>query len=784
MGKIEIHGLWLLTYSPGGLVNFPHMLCYLQDASSVGAATGLSSTPLHSHTDITVAQTVLLIKAFMIRHCLSNIAVGDLLSMITMLLPVPSKLPLSYHSFSKLFPDISNSVHVHYYCKNDKCMSPVDSLAGECEKCKTAFVEQENKKAGQFFLTLDLKFQIREALEIKGVGDCLITGNKLCMGQMHNIMDGTFVRSIPDLNTDDPNLCLVWNCDGVPLFKSSEHSLWPIRCLIGNLPHSISIQHMLIAGIWFGKSKPCMHTYLQQFVDDMTDVNQSGGVNWSHPSTNALMVSKVFPVICSSDAAARCMLQGIQQYNGENGCSWCLDPGRVVPKGRGYTRTYHMIDPQPRTHKALQLHGIAVATSGDKHIMGVKTLSPLNLLEGFDMVRSFTVDYMHCVLLGCVRQFLDLWLNSKYHDHPWYIGTKLGVIDRKLLVIRPPCDIKRTPRSAKRAQSWKASECYNWLLYYSLFVLDGILPTQYVKHWLLLVDAIYYLLGESLNADGIALANRKLCCFAAETGSRYGDEHTVYNVHQLAHISQCAVECGPLWLTSAFPFEGHNQNLLKLFSGTTYVPHQIAHAFMNLASLPSLLKTTITDSISNSLTTIRVVDTVGQWLKGYPLTSHVTCANDVITFGRPAVRSLTAIEEIVLRPLHSDLNNYEFYDRVLIRGKVFCTESYGKKLKTNSYHIELESGSICKVLSFVLVKVKPTDLLFVMGQLYNTSMSRHSIASSASNVRVVYLSDTIIAVKSSDILKKCVVIGKLCYDKTLDVVKYIVASQPNVLEKQ
>jgi hypothetical protein len=145
--------------------------------------------------------------------------------------------------------------------------------------------------------------------------------------------------------------------------------------------------------------------------------------------------------------------------------------------------------------------------------MGVKTLSPLVLIPEFDIVRSFTIDYMHVVLLGVVKQFMDLWFNTKYHKSPWYMGDKIGTIDGKLLKLKPPCDIKRLPRSLARYSTFKATECKNWLLYYSIFVMNGFLPIAYLKHWVLLVDAIYYLISYDIKRENLPEIERKLFKF-------------------------------------------------------------------------------------------------------------------------------------------------------------------------------------------------------------------------------------------------------------------------------
>ena len=45
---------------------------------------------------------------------------------------------------------------------------------------------------------------------------------------------------------------------------------------------------------------------------------------------------------------------------------------------------------------------------------------------------------MHCVLLGVCRQLMRLWLLSQYHEEMWYLGTKLSVLDDRLMNIKPP----------------------------------------------------------------------------------------------------------------------------------------------------------------------------------------------------------------------------------------------------------------------------------------------------------------------------------------------------------
>lgn len=75
-----------------------------------------------------------------------------------------------------------------------------------------------------------------------------------------------------------------------------------------------------------------MSFYLKQFVDDIEGISTCG-VKWVDPNTNTGKVSKVFPILRSCCAVARCMLQGIHQFKGAYGCGQCLNEGNTVAKG-------------------------------------------------------------------------------------------------------------------------------------------------------------------------------------------------------------------------------------------------------------------------------------------------------------------------------------------------------------------------------------------------------------------------------------------------------------------
>jgi len=145
---------------------------------------------------------------------------------------------------------------------------------------------------------------------------------------------------------------------------------------------------------------------------------------------------------------------------------------------------------------------------------GVKGASILCCIPLFDIVQGFVPNYVHSMLLGVVRQFVEYWLHSSRSNRPYYIGSRIEEIDLKLLSIKPPIEIRRLPRSLSTRKYWKASEYRSFLLFYSFIMLQGVLPNRYLKHWLLLVNAATILIDSQITRNDLEYANTCLlkCC--------------------------------------------------------------------------------------------------------------------------------------------------------------------------------------------------------------------------------------------------------------------------------
>nr|XP_047146296.1 uncharacterized protein LOC124819128 [Hydra vulgaris] len=109
--------------------------------------------------------------------------------------------------------------------------------------------------------------------------------------------------------------------NGLPIFKSSTNSLWPILCLLKNsglCPFPIAV--------YFSKSKlTSLDDYNEDFVSEMTILE------WTGFRKNKKYYSiKLKAFIC--DTSAQAFIKCIKPHNSYNFCKRCVQTGELVGK--------------------------------------------------------------------------------------------------------------------------------------------------------------------------------------------------------------------------------------------------------------------------------------------------------------------------------------------------------------------------------------------------------------------------------------------------------------------
>jgi hypothetical protein len=96
---------------------------------------------------------------------------------------------------------------------------------------------------------------------------------------------------------------------------------------------------------------------------------------------------------------------------------------------------------------------------------------------------------MHGVLLGTTKKFLSLWFNKKSSKKAYFLGKNTRDINNRLIATNA---LSRLLRKVETVAHWKALELENWLLFYAVPCLKGLLPEQYFHNLCCFIGGIKF----------------------------------------------------------------------------------------------------------------------------------------------------------------------------------------------------------------------------------------------------------------------------------------------------
>lgn len=577
------------------------------------------------------------------------------------------KIPKTKYKIKKLFEP---SFQCDFFIECSECKQVFLRSSYETECCnKTLKTTNTNH-----FVAISLRQQLMRSIE-NNFEEIMSYNPTNQDGTIEDVHDGIGVRNAQK-NCSHKILSLTANTDGAAVYRSVfNKSVWPLHLqqnfLLPNKRFKTS--NILVAAIYFGPNQPKMTNLFYPLLNELNTIQKEGGITIERNGCEYVFMPVITHFCC--DLPAKAKVQNITGHSGHYSCGYCLHPGISVnlrkdgasQKG-SYIRYIYQPSP-PRDHKSMLKEYKRVATTP---ILGIRGLSCMVAVDGFDLVYGYSIDYMHCVLLGVTKKLLELWFESKYHQEPFYIKKKnQRAFDQRLCAIRPLSDIGIRPLSIFNRSNFKAKTYRLLLLFYIRCCLPGLIDQKYVLHFELLSSAIFVLLREKVTIEDMRKAEEKLIEFVKAFEQLYGKENVTMNLHLLLHIVETVRYSGPLWSQSAFSFESSNGELIR----------------SNNAKLNILQSMSWKYSIKPTVT----------------VNDDYTIDDGILLRGKFIFEFSHTEKSLLESSGLSDPNDISTFKILKIRSRKFSSMA-DKQLNTIDFFIELYNGTIGAVKCFVLTK--------------------------------------------------------------------------------
>ncbi|KAK3910293.1 Acetyl-coenzyme A carboxylase carboxyl transferase subunit alpha [Frankliniella fusca] len=433
-----------------------------------------------------------------------------------------------------------------------------------------------------------------------------------------------------NVTVNDISITLTWNTDGVQIFKSNTYSLWPVYMVVNELPPEKRFlsENLLIAGLWgslvtvlpyvppwrylyryfgFRTAIPPLRSSVPPFPQLAPNANP-----WQHclvkphPNVYLLPIYKdlvplrngvQMDVFGETEKHMKhdSQIYSVKGHAGFYSCPICFIKGEkpgyatVFP----YVENVSLRDMQSyRNHVKLAVQNRIILLStvrNEEQYCGVK--GPTNLSHILDnMFSMMSIDSMHCIFLGCMRQMLRLWFDKDFKNLPFSAYAHTSTISARLLSLTPPHFLQRMHQPVEKLVHWKATEFRSFLFYVSLVLLQDVLKPDVYNHFALFVKGVSLLNSSSISPSDIMTAGTLLRQFVQEFEVIYGVDNMSHNVHMCTHLDHVVRLLGPLWATSCFQFEDINGRHKNLIHGTRHVGLQIHSKLSLITSLPLMVR--------------------------------------------------------------------------------------------------------------------------------------------------------------------------------------------------
>lgn len=360
-------------------------------------------------------------------------------------------------------------------------------------------------------------------------------------------------------------LKIILAADAIPIFKAVDSSLHVLVIFIDGMKKCGKDAIPILSTLYYGRGKPDVDVFFSAFLTEYTSLSVNGfATNW-HACTKLSIRCIV------ADAPCRAWILGMMQFNSHYGCHKCyaqLNGGK-----------YKMLLSNELSKRTLEETENFRRCQGDnEEKKGVNKYTPLSLLNDFDYIKYTLVEYIHCVILGVVKNLIkNIYLESSWGVRVFTNSTRpaLKYFEEKFQSIEVPSSIKRF-RNFNELTNYKSSEYENLLYYYAYPLFKEKLKPEFMLHVVLLASAFSKLLRVSDNTHTIDAARNEIDTFLMLIERlNYPDSIKRYNTHSLVHLPDDVKNVGNLNNYNAYGYENFLGYLKKLVKSPNNISQQI-----------------------------------------------------------------------------------------------------------------------------------------------------------------------------------------------------------------
>jgi hypothetical protein len=510
----------------------------------------LWNSPIYAGSDCTVGRYVVMILSDCIMYKYSKSCLQTRLLEDHALKPQPNNIPTTVYRFRKLFKyKIVYEMKKVYVCGNLDHTFTADEATKkiECPFCHAPF-----ENASYFYIgSLDKIVEI------------LMADKKVATELMLDIttsdeFKGERIRELFNLYQHLPRQgTLFWGLctDGVSPYHSSQKSLWPFFLSCVNLrmeTKKLFSRNPLIA-IWFGPL-PRSGEIIFRFILSQFKIRFRHGLECEFRGTRV----KIFSVLlwCVLDLDALAKILKIHLYRGYDGCLNCYIKGDQTATGVKFPtpslfprRTDYLV----RLQRELE----------DDVSLPFQEPSIFEELEYWDIISSWTIDFMHLAFLNVAKSHFHLFFSSTPRGEmpdAFNLEDCMAEINQFLATVIFPHDFGR-PVKSLQVTGWKAEQWKNFFLFLILPCVHPHLGEAYFSHLKCFITFMKLVISGEPNADIDAVlleAEQNVRNYVFKFPELYGEENCYFCVHYLIHVIADVRKYG--WMSNhwMFLFEGLN----------------------------------------------------------------------------------------------------------------------------------------------------------------------------------------------------------------------------------